>query len=132
MYWDPKVDDPQDISITVSGSTATLSGKVESAAVRHSAEINALLVPGIKAVDNRLTVVPPGSTTDDGIAAAVRNALTKNSLLTTGIITVGAANGEVTLTGTVTSRDAFKAAEKIVQSTKGVTKINNELVILAP
>jgi hypothetical protein len=56
LYWDPEIDAPQDITIIVAGSTVILSGTVPSAAARHSAEIDALLVPGIKRVENRLVV----------------------------------------------------------------------------
>jgi osmotically-inducible protein OsmY len=132
LYWDPKIDDPQDITITVSGTTATLTGTVESSDARRSAAIDALLVPGIKSVDNRLAVAPSGTADDERIAAGIRNALERDTLLTTGIITVGVEKGRVTLAGTVTSRAALRAADEIVRHTKGVLKINNELVILSP
>ncbi|HVR98523.1 MAG TPA: BON domain-containing protein [Thermoanaerobaculia bacterium] len=58
-------NDAVGIRVTVDGKKAILTGKVPTRAAQELSEEVALNVEGIKSVDNRLKVVPPGGETTD-------------------------------------------------------------------
>ena len=64
---------------------------------------------------------------DDRIADEVNEALTEDELLDASDIEVSVENGEVTLSGTVTSRHAKRRAEDLAESCSGVIDVHNRL-----
>ena len=130
------------IGVAVLKGKATLSGTVEEAVNKELATEIALGVEGITDVDNRIVVqadyVPPKSTTDrsyaemiddSAITAAIRSKLvwSKNTDgLETRISTKG---GKVTLTGNAESGAAKDLAGRLAQNTRGVSSVDNQLVV---
>jgi osmotically-inducible protein OsmY len=68
--------------------------------------------------------------TDDKIREEVWELLTNNADLDASDMELHVEGGEVTLTGTVDSRDARWLAEDLVNSVTGVREVNNRLKVL--
>jgi osmotically-inducible protein OsmY len=119
------------ISVSVSGETATLTGEVTKSPSQALAQEVALSVPGIKKVDNKVTVKYAAS----GVAASeasVNNVALEmkvKSILLTEIgvnalkIEVEAVDGVVSLRGKLDNPDTSKAAVKRTHAIKGVKKV---------
>ena len=87
------------VMVSTKEGVVTLSGAVDSEAIKGKVEQDAKSVTGVKSVVNNLTVKPPIVFSEDAtIKSAVMANLTKHSI--TGI-TVEVLNGEVTLKGTI-------------------------------
>lgn len=134
-----------DIGVEVNGSTAILTGTVESGVEKDLAEQIALSVDGIGKVDNRLRIdaaFVPGKgkhyDRDRNFSTAVDDATTtarvKSKLLwnahTDGLqIDVDTRNGVVTLKGAVGTAAEKNLAARLAQNTHGVVSVNNQLAI---
>jgi osmotically-inducible protein OsmY len=66
---------------------------------------------------------------DDKIREEIWELLTNNADLDAGEVELHVESGEVTLTGTIDSRDAKWLAEDLVNSVSGVREINNRLKV---
>jgi osmotically-inducible protein OsmY len=119
------------IAVSVSGETATLTGEVAKSPSQGLAEEVALSVPGIKKVDNKVTVKNA-----EGAAAATEASVKNVSLemKVKGIlladigtnalkIEVEAVDGVVSLRGKLDDANTAKAAVKKARSIKGVKKV---------
>ena len=73
---------------------------------------------------------PPARRSDERISSQVRQWLTDDHQLDGNQIEVRVSDGEVTLTGNVTSRWAKKRAEEHAERAIGVRDVHNRLVIL--
>lgn len=65
------------------------------------------------------------------LTSRVKTALAAHSSLKTLILNVDSDNGAVTISGTVTSREAFDSVTRVVRDVDGVKSVNNRLVIRA-
>jgi len=113
------------INVETKEGVVTLTGAVDSDAVKSKAEQLARGVEGVKSVTNNLTVKPrlvfsPDTTLKNTIMAK----LTAAGLSS---VTVEVVNGEVTLKGTV-PRAKLQAAMKAANDAKP-RKVNNQLTI---
>ena len=99
------------VAVTTIGGAVTLTGAVDSDAIKAKVEQDAKSVEGVKSVANNLIVKPPITFSEDPkIKSAVMANLAAQKI--TGI-TVDVVNGEVTLKGTIERaklQDAMKAA----------------------
>lgn len=99
------------VTVTTIAGAVTLTGAVDSAAIKAKVEQDAKSVTGVKSVANNLIVKPPITFSEDStIKTAVMANLTAHKI--TGV-TVDVVNGEVTLKGTIERaklQDAMKAA----------------------
>lgn len=87
------------VMVSTNAGVVTLSGAVDSEAIKAKVEQDTKSVEGVKSVVNNLTVKPPIVFSEDAtIKSAVMANLTKHNI--TGI-TVEVLNGEVTLKGTI-------------------------------
>ena len=87
------------VTVSTHEAAVTLTGAVDSEAIKAKVEQDAKSVEGVKSVVNNLTVKPPiVFSADTTIKSAVMANLTKHNI--TGI-TVEVVNGEVTLKGTI-------------------------------
>jgi hypothetical protein len=64
---------------------------------------------------------------DERIKEDVNERLTQDSQIDAGEIEVEVKNGEVTLTGTVESRQAKRRAEDVIENVSGVNEVHNQL-----
>jgi hyperosmotically inducible periplasmic protein len=130
----------QDIEVFVDSGKATLTGTVEEDVNKELAKEIALGVTGIKEVDNKIVVSADykpkaktssyGDTIDDSsITAAVKSKLIWSNYTDSRNISVSTKSGKVTLTGTANTADEKKLAERLAKNTRGVSSVNNNLVV---
>ena len=109
-----------------------LTGVVDTEEARREAGRVAWRTEGVTGVINELTVGERtvGSWIDDVlISSKVKSQLISNSLIRAGNIDVSSSQGVVTLIGRVESATIKSDAERIARGTKGVTDVNNELLV---
>ena len=133
LTFDLDVDAAQsDITVkTVNGEVA-LGGTVTSYPRYLAAEAAARRVTGARNLHNQLEVVlPPGDYRDDHtLTATAADALTLNDTVRVGV-EAAAANGCITLTGTVRDRSERTAAQMLVAGLTGVRGVRNNVQVRA-
>jgi osmotically-inducible protein OsmY len=130
LDWDPSVD-PSDIGVAVDEGVVTLRGTVRTFTEKQAAERVALRVFGTKAVANDLTVHLPTSfaRTDTELAQAALTALSWNSAVPAGRITVTVSEGWITLKGEVEWQYQKDAAVRCVRDLFGVKGVTNTIAV---
>ncbi len=131
-----------DIKVAVVNGKATLTGKADEDVNKELAEEIALGVNGIKDVDNQIVVQADykpttsetdrryGEVIDDAtITAAVKSKLAWSKYTDSTTTKVETRAGKVTLSGTTHSADAKKQAGDLALSTRGVTAVDNKLMV---
>lgn len=113
------------VTVTTTEGVVTLTGAVDSDAIKSKVEQDAKSVEGVKSVVNNLTVKPRITFSED---STIKNTVMANlaSKKITGV-TVEVANGEVTLKGTIERaklQDAMIAANDAKPK-----KVNNQMTI---
>lgn len=121
----------QRVETEVKNRVVTLSGSVETASQKYTAEQVAWQVPGVQGVKDNLSTTNAQATpesADEKLAHRVEFELYSTKAISLKSVQIHADNGSVTLTGTVTSRAEKLLAERIAQSVAGVRKVINNLV----
>ena len=121
----------QRVETEVKNRVVTLSGSVETASQKYTAEQVAWQVPGVQGVKDNLSTTNAQATlesADEKLAHRVEFELYSTKAISLKSVQIHADNGTVTLTGTVTSRAEKLLAERIAQSVAGVRKVINNLV----
>jgi hyperosmotically inducible protein len=121
----------QRVETEVKNRVVTLSGSVETASQKYTAEQVAWQVPGVQGVKDNLSTTNAQATpesADEKLAHRVEFELYSTKAISLKSVQIHAENGTVTLTGTVTSRAEKLLAERIAQSVSGVRKVINNLV----
>ena len=109
-----------------------LTGVVDTEEARREAGRIAWRTEGASGVVNELTVGERtvGSWADDVlISSQVKLKLIANSEIKASDIDVSSSQGVVTLIGRVSTDDVKREAERIASEMKGVTDVNNELLV---
>jgi len=120
----------REIDVTVANGMVTLEGTVEDTWQKWRAEDLVADLSGVILVENHLTVVPTESFVDQDIAEDIESALERNLYVVADDVTVEVENGTVTLSGTVTSWAARRAAYEAALYTTGVVDVRNLLSVL--
>jgi osmotically-inducible protein OsmY len=131
LAWDTRVDSSS-IEVDVVDGTVILSGTVPTYPDRNQAQTDALQVPGVTGVDNRLIVSFPSAyviPADAEISFNVASSLSWSPSVDATRIHVAVDQGVVTLSGTVDSYWQKHRAEEIAANTAGVTDVRNELTV---
>ena len=118
------------IATQVKNRTVALSGTVQTTNQKYSAEQIAWEVPGVQGLTNNLGVSDAQATpesADDKLARRVEFELYSTKALPLKTVQIHAANGVVTLTGSVSSRAEKLLAEKTAKSVEGVRSVVNSL-----
>jgi osmotically-inducible protein OsmY len=120
------------VDVRIENGQVLLLGSVPSFTARRAVEMNALRIPGVKSVENRLWVDPdPGLPTGDAVARRIRMILDWSPEVDdAGEIEVRIAEGRVTLTGSV---DALWKKERIGELASipaGVLRVYNNITVL--
>lgn len=118
------------IATQVKNRTVALSGTVQTTNQKYSAEQIAWQVPGVQGLTNNLGVADPQAapeSADDKLARRVEFELYSTKALPLKTVQIHAANGVVTLTGSVSSRAEKLLAEKTAKSVEGVRSVVNSL-----
>ena len=131
LAWDTRVDSSS-IDVEVVDSTVVLSGTVPTYLDRNQAQTDALQVPGVTKVDNRLVVSFPSAyviPADAEISFNVTSSLSWSPSIDASRIHVMVDHGVVTLSGTVGSYWQKHRSEEIAANTSGVTDVRDELAV---
>ena len=129
LGYDPLIDDSDISEKNINGDVA-LNGTVPSYPQYLEAAAAARRVAGVKKVQNHLEVVlPAGDYRDDAtLTTTANNALTLNIAVPDGVEAT-ANNGNLTLTGTVSSGSERAAAEQAVTYLTGVRNVKDDIYI---
>jgi osmotically-inducible protein OsmY len=128
LEWNPNID-ARHIDIGVGRGMVTLRGSVDSIWQKYNAGRIAEDVSGVVGVRNELKVEPAQAVTDEDIRTDVIASLVRNSFIDASMVNVHVMHYVVTLSGTVHDYYAYRTAEDISRSTRGVVDVNNNLVI---
>src|SRR4051794_14425520 len=116
------------IDVAVRDGAVTLSGVVDLASQRDRAERDALAVPGVASVHNRLRVVW-GVSADD-VAERITDAIGLNAIVGADSLTVTVRGDAVTLSGTVRSRADHDTVLTAAAAAPGVTDVRDEMRVM--
>jgi osmotically-inducible protein OsmY len=123
--------DPDGIDVrTTDGIVALQGGVRDLRAAERAAEI-AVGVEGVRVVANGLQIIP-AARTDHEVARSIEDALRDDPTTWPGDLDVEVASGRVTLRGTVGSLAVRNAAEQTAAATRGVTALENLVVVDRP
>ena len=116
-------------TVRLEDSVAILTGDVPTLAAKRRAGQLALLVVGVRSVENRLTVTPATRVADEELEALAEAAFARSFILDAHELNVEAKNGQLTLTGRVDSEVEKRLAEDLVAVLPGATRIVNEIQV---
>jgi osmotically-inducible protein OsmY len=124
------------IEVHVEAGVVQLEGEVPNLFHKERAGEEARLIANTRAVDNRLVVASqrvfemlPQAPTDEELQEAVADELRADPRVAATEISVAAAGGQVTLTGSVASMNERQVAERIARSLAGVRRVENRLEV---
>jgi len=133
LTFDPDVDAAEsDIIVESMNGEVAFLGTVPSYPKYLAAEAAAWRVADVRSLHNHLEVVlPSGDYRDDQTLTTTANdALSLNDTVCVGV-EASAANGEITLSGTVRDRRERMAAELLVAGLTGVRGVKNNIQVRA-
>jgi len=128
LRWDPELYSFK-IDVDVSAGWVTLEGTVDAYWKKIRAERVITDVWGVLGVTNKLAVVPEGDITDERIAEDIVDAIDRNLNIDVDNVDVKVEEGDVTLTGTVSTLAAKSAAYDAALYTIGVRNVMNNLIV---
>jgi osmotically-inducible protein OsmY len=132
LSWDDRIDE-KGITVGVSDGTVTLTGTVPTYPNLVQAERDAYDIPGVKSVDNRLSVLFPATyptPSDADIAENIKNLLQMNPTIDDRDIRVEVLNNVVTLAGSVSTAWQKARAGYIAINADGVVELKNGLEVM--
>ncbi len=132
LSWDGRLGNSK-IEVAVEAGRVILKGEVSSFAARQVAEADALMVPGVREVDNQTTIVYPAGVKKPEkreLKASILNRFLWNPNIPASEIDVDVFDGNVTLRGTVDGYWKKIRAQEIVYRMRGVVKVKNELAVV--
>lgn len=125
LQWDVEV--PDTVKAKVENGWITLEGAVDWRYERDAAERAVRNLTGVQGVSNVLAIKPRASGYD--VSQRIKEALRRRAELDAEKIKVEAADGVVTLRGTVRSWTERTEAESAAWAAEGVTKVKDELMV---
>jgi len=128
LRWDPELYSFK-MDVDVKAGWVTMEGTVDAYWKKIRAERVITDVWGVLGVTNKLAVVPEGDITDERIAEDIIDAIDRNLNIDVDRVNVKVENGQVTLTGTVSSLAAKSAAYDAALYTIGVRDVMNNLIV---
>jgi len=128
IHWDSDLEDAN-VDVSVAQGWVTLRGAVDAYWKKQKAQQLVSILTGVRGLTNELAVVPSGTYEDQLLADSIVAALERNIHVDVGTIDVRVNGGEVTLSGSVSSLPAFRAAQATAEDTPGVVAVNNDLEI---
>ncbi len=128
LSWEPSIGAAH-IGVTADKGVVALSGHVESFMQKHTAEMAARRVKGVKAVAEEIEVRLPFHVkrSDDEIAVAAVGRLAWDVSVPEDAVKVTVAKGWVTLTGEVEWHYQKEAAEQDIRGLFGVLGVSSEI-----
>jgi osmotically-inducible protein OsmY len=121
--------DRNDITVSVQDGGVTLRGTVDELWKRQHVEERVAALRGVVEVTNELTIVPTLRPGDEKIAQDIMAAIRRSGMVAADDVNILVSYGKVTLTGTVPSYAAWRAARDAAWYTVGVSEVDDRLVI---
>lgn len=123
-----------DIQVKSVYGVVILTGTVSAEFHRGLAGLTVGELPGVRSVDNRLSLAPgvPTPATDEWVALKVRSSLAFHREVSAQDTGVRAASGVVTLTGVAANAAERDLAAAYADDVEGVTEVRNEMTVAAP
>ena len=120
-----------DIKVVSQSGVVTLTGVVENSARKLLAEMTVAALPGVKSVDNRLTVkgAEPTANSDAWIKEKVETTLTLHKSVRDSQIEVAVKDGIVTLKGIAVNQAKKDLATAYTEDVEGVKNVKNEMTV---
>jgi osmotically-inducible protein OsmY len=129
LAWDPQLDATR-IVVKADEGRVALTGSVPTLYQVQRATDDAMVVGGVRAIDNELLVGLVGEEINDGeLAVAATSALDGDNLVPKGAVTAHALDGFMTLNGKVRHHFQRQAAEHAVRRVDGVLGITNHITL---
>ncbi len=132
LVWDNAVDASQ-VKVEVIDGRVILTGTVPLLVARRAAQADAMMVPGVTAVDNQLVVRYPMAVptiSDDELCSRARKVLQWNADTDSTDFRVSATLGRVSLEGSVDAYWKKMRAEQLVSELAGVLGVINSLAVV--
>ena len=122
------------IKVESSNGVVTLTGIVSEDFHKALAQETVAGLPGVKSVNNQLTVVgdQPTEQSDGWISMKVKTTLTFHKNVQATATGVKTQNGIVTLSGTADSEAQKQLTTEYVKDVEGVKEVRNDLVVSKP
>jgi osmotically-inducible protein OsmY len=130
LEWEPSIEAAQ-IGVTTNEGVVTLSGHVPVYSEKHTAEVVAKRVHGVRAVANEIEVRPSGTHVrdDEEIAAAAVHALQWDAKVPETRIQVSVEDGWIKVDGTVEHRYEKLAVDRVLRHLHGARGVSNEITV---
>lgn len=116
------------VQVTVENGWVTLEGEVEWQYQKSAAENAVKYLLGVKGVTNSVRIKPRASVAD--VKAKIESAFARRAQLDANQIRVEATDNRVTLRGSVHSWDEREDAEEAAWAAPGVTKVENDVIVI--
>ena len=123
---------PDSVGAQVRDGRVILHGQVETASQRDAAESVVRQLPGVRVVDNLITVKPQTGPTAADVEHRVHEAIERTAVLHARSIRVTMNDGTAHLQGHVPSLAALRIALHAAEAAPGVTAVESEIVVTAP
>jgi osmotically-inducible protein OsmY len=120
-----------DIDVEVDAGRVTLNGSVDNYWKKAHAEDLVAGCLGVISINNKLAIVPDRDFVDQDIANEIVTAIDRNTLVDVDDVTVRVRDGVVTLSGTVPTYAARRAAHDAALFTAGVRGVSNNIAVSA-
>ena len=123
--------DANRIDVSVSEGVVTLKGEVRTLIAKRRAIDIAQSIRGVRSVVDRMTVRPTDRA-DRQIIADIRTNLRSNPATESYEVAIDARNGQITLSGSVSSMTEKWLAEDVAAGVDGVRSITNDIRVTPP
>jgi len=117
------------IKVKARDGVVTLTGEVASAVHKDLARDTVENLPGVKSVDDQLSVKPADEKSDGWIEFKIKSALLYHRSVSATKTTVTVKDGVVTLGGTAGSQAQKELTTEYVQDIEGVKEVKNEMKV---
>jgi osmotically-inducible protein OsmY len=129
QYWQDESVVSHAIDVVTIDGIVTLTGSIDNILAKERAQAIAEATVGVRAVVNRIQVLPPVLLTDAEIQKNIDTALLDDAATDSYEVKVTVEEGVATLTGIVDSWQEKNLCEIVTKGVKGVTAVNNQMTI---
>ncbi len=129
LDWLPEIEDRTDVVVFVINGAVILQGQTEALWKKERIGQVAALPAGVARVINEVAVVPAVAVGDDRITRDIQAELARAAPETAGRVAVEVAGGRVTLSGTLPSAAARRAAREAALYCRGVVALDDRLLV---
>ncbi len=119
--------DSNDVQVSINDGNVILEGTVNSYWKSEKIRKMASQISGVVSVKNKISIIPEVKISDEDITNLIITSMQNSVHIDAQKVNVKVKDGIVTLSGTLSSMNEYDAVKKIVEFTKGVIDIKNNL-----